>query len=163
MVCKVKVAAFQADSLISYRYIHNKSNLIIGNDTDFAALVGKGALVITNFKFNRDMGGHNRNRIDTIKLKNIEIEGSSNKLMNVMKLTIQKNMSAAECKNIKWEHAKYPLFEIENVYIRSQVAVCIGCDVLVRGIKGCGPGTVHKPMENFCNKIENSEEKFRSR
>lgn len=66
MVRKVKVAAFQADSLISCRYIHNKSNLIIGNDTDFAALVGKGALVIRNFKFNRDLGGHNRSRIETM-------------------------------------------------------------------------------------------------
>ena len=98
MVCKVKVAAFQADSLISYRYIHNKSNLIIGNDTDFAALVGKGALLIRNFKFNRDLGGHNRNRIETMKLKNIEIGGSSNKLMKDIKVSIQKNISAAEFK-----------------------------------------------------------------
>ena len=90
MVCKVQVAAFQADSLISYRYIHNKSNLIIGNDTDFAALVGKGALVIRNFKFNRDLGGHNRNRIETMKLKNIEIGGSSNKLMKDIKVSIKK-------------------------------------------------------------------------
>ena len=130
MVCKIKMSVLQANSLNTYRCIHHKSNLIIGNDTDFAALVGKGALVIRNFKFNRDMSGHNRNRIETMKLKNIEIGGSSNKLMKVIKLTIQKNISAAEFKKIKWEEAKYPLFEIENAYIRSQVAVCIGCHVL---------------------------------
>lgn len=57
--------------------------------------------------------------------------------MKDIKVSIRKKISAAEFKKIKWEEAKYPLFEIENAYIRSQVAVCIGCDVLVGGIKGC--------------------------
>ena len=86
------------------------SNLIIGNDIDFAALAGKGALVISNFKFNGDMGGYNRNRIETMKLKNIDIGGSSNKLMKVIKLIIKK---IYQLQNSKKKEKKQNIFYLK--------------------------------------------------
>ena len=40
----------------------------------------------------------------------------------------------------------------EEAYIRAQIAVSIGCDVLVNGIKGCGPDKVMKKISEIKRK-----------
>ena len=89
MVCKVKTAAFQADTLMAYRFLNNESRLIIGNDTDFAALIGKDAFVIRNFKFGRERC---TKHIESMKLHSIEIGGASNVMMNKIKKNSVKNL-----------------------------------------------------------------------
>ena len=64
-----------------------------------------------------------------------------------------------EFKKIIWKEAEYPLLNYSDAYLRSQIAVSLGCDVLVNGIKGCGPSTlskVLKEMEKDVGKKESS-------
>ena len=89
MVCKVKTAAFQADTLMAYRFLNIESRLIIGNDTDFAALIGKDAFVIRNFKFGRERC---TKHIESMKLHSIEIGGASNQMMNKIKKNYVKKL-----------------------------------------------------------------------
>ena len=69
VVCTVKMAEFQAGSLIAYRFINWETNLIVGNDTDYAALVGGRPFVTRNFKINRNRGDPQRSMIETMKVK----------------------------------------------------------------------------------------------
>ena len=80
MVCNVLTAAFQADTLMAYRFLHNKSSLIVENDTDFAALIGNTTLVIRNFKFGRDQYSK---QVQSMKIHAIEVGGASNDLFKI--------------------------------------------------------------------------------
>ena len=77
------------------------------------------------------------------------------------KTKLQKTCTDKEFKGIKWKEAEYPLFNYSDPYLRSQVAVCLGCDVRVKGIKGCGPSTLSKVIKEMIEKVGKKEKKLK--
>eukprot|EP00957_Ditylum_brightwellii_P106738 8143435-Ditylum_brightwellii.AAC.1 len=50
------MAVLQADALLAYRYINNRSDIIVSKDSDFPALVGPRCLMMHGFKYKQGRG-----------------------------------------------------------------------------------------------------------
>ena len=93
-----------------------------------------------------------KENINTATIRKIVVAGACNNLMKKTQQKLKKQLVPSELKGIQWTEAKYPLFACKEAYIRAQIAVSIGCDVLVNGIKGCGPDKVMKKISEIKRK-----------
>ena len=143
-VNKVQIACYQADSLISYRYLNGECHIVMGNDSDFIALIGKTSLVIRDFKFDRHGWSGQLDKIHSMNVINVQMGGASNEVMDKVKQIVDSVATTEESNKIIWQKCKCPIFECSDPYLRAQIAVAIGFDVLDKGVKGCGPSTMQK-------------------
>ena len=124
----VLVARFEADHLISKRFIEGASSFIYGVDSDYFALIGSKALLISNFKSKQ------------IKSKSADQSFTISGCSNVTRLSCMEQFQAA---SITFTDLKCNIFETDDVMIRGLAAVVIGCDVF-SGVKNIGPVKLHR-------------------
>ena len=120
--------------------------MIFGNDMNYAALIGPSSIFIRNFEFGRDRSKTHTENIKTASIRKIAVAGACNNLMKKTQQKLKKQLVPGELKGIQWTEAKYPLIACKEAYICAQIAVSIGCDVLVNGIKECGPDKIMKKI-----------------
>ena len=118
----VIVAKHEADHLISKRFIEGAASFIYGIDSDYFALIGSSALLISNFK----------SKIS--KSKNADqsftISGCS---YSTRSYCMEKFLSPTVC----FSEVQHEIFYHNDIKIRGLAAVAIGCDVFA-GIKNVG-------------------------
>ena len=137
----------QADSVLAYRKINKMTRVICSKDTDFAALIGKDALLLRGWKLM--ISG--RKKDNAMTMSDIEIGGACNSIVNEVKRILA---SAPHSLVVKWTEAKYPIFAHHIPCLCALTAVAIGCDVFIGGVKLLGSSNVFKTMTNW-KKITN--------
>jgi hypothetical protein len=158
-------ARFQADSLIAQRAMHNKSDFILAEDSDFAALLGRHCMMIKDVKKRNGVKSRGRKKSDlnnsiiggSLPLhdaSNFEVHlvGAGNERMRDLKKKI-----GEDDKRVNWDEAKYDLFGNISPTLRAMIALILGCDVYKEGVHSYGPAKVWKMLEKL--KSENSKEK----
>ena len=135
---KIKVASFQADSLIAKRYIDRKSHLIMSSDTDFMALIGGECVTVRGFKLSRGRGKKNKANAN---IETLEVGCCSQSTFDDILAVIPSE------EKITKREATHPLFSEKDTRLRGLIAVIIGCDVFNGGIYGVRAGTVAKKMK----------------
>ena len=83
-ICPVRVALFQADSVIAYRAINNQCSCIVSGDSDFSVLVGSKYLAIRDFKFSRGLGKKKKGKESVYKITDIEIAAASRETVDAV-------------------------------------------------------------------------------
>ena len=121
--------------MIAYRFTHNLSNIIYSCDSDYAALIGPTCIMMKDVIVENDE-----------KNPKFILGGASNKVMMALKQKIGNND-----KLIKWETSKYTFFENDDPQLRALIALSLGCDVFIGGIKGCGCGEIDKQLRKGMN------------
>ena len=156
-VRKVKVASFQADSLIARRALTDKSQLIFANDTDFMVLVGQKCVAVRDFKAKRS-SKKSQSIYDRFDSFDIGCCGAST-FDNILA-----TLSDEERRKVQTKKTTYPLLDEENIKLRATVAVILGSDVFVGGIQGVGASAIRKEMEKWRNtpdRANNSDDELR--
>ena len=149
-VHSVLKATFQADSLIACQRTNGLSDLIISRDNDFSALVGKQNVQVSNFTFRQSKLRKEKNLIQSMQIIKLELKGASNEIFTKIQAEISKETKS----KVTFAPAQYPLFDRDNIFTRSIIAVALGCDVLVGGCKGKGPAGIAKDVKRIENKYE---------
>ena len=159
---RILEAKFQADSVIARRFIANKSDFILADDTDFIALVGPECILINSIeqkqstKRGRKRKNASQNETSTrcpTSFK-VKIVGACNEKMKSLQQKIQESDSTA---------AKYPLFSYPDPSLRGLIALALGSDVFKGCVKDYGPTTNFKDIEAILksNNEENTVEAFK--
>jgi hypothetical protein len=147
-------AEFESDYIIAYRYRHKLSDIIYSTDTDMVALCGKHCISIRSFRDEKNKTKQKRkeraNDSENNVAKEYDISLGSNVLMNKMKAYILSNLPENGEDLIKYEKAKYPLFECD--FPPLLVGLCmvgIGCDVLPGGVSGVTPLSILNELKKL--------------
>ena len=141
-VQKVEVAFSQADALIAKILVERKGHLILANDTDFLTLVGGECLTIRDFNMKRGRGSK---RTD-MSIGDFSVacctEETYISTLNAMSLPEQQKIK-------KKTKAKFALFDGRSARFRATIAVIMGSDVLIGGIKDIGATKINKKIEEY--------------
>ena len=143
---RVIVAKFQADSVICYRAKVFLSSIIIGNDSDFSMFLGKKYLAISGFKL---ITKRNKGKDDSFTLKDIQISVTSEDYVKSLE---------SHDSSFKFNRAKFPFFDTDDLNIRGLLALCLGTDVFIGGIPKYGPAKLDKVYQKL--KKNDEEELF---
>jgi hypothetical protein len=156
---KVIKARFQADSLIAKRSFENKSNFILADDSDFAALLGDRCILIKNIKqlsgLEKRRGRHSKSNkqqseIHDSTLFNVDMVGPCNNQMEKLKVRLDKSkVIGIHRDGIVWNKAETPIFRYKNCKLRATIALVLGCDVFKTGLKNIGRAKVFQMIENI--------------
>ena len=139
---KVQVAYSQADALIAQRSVEGKSHLILANDSDFLTLVGGKCVTIRDFSVRRGRG----NRKTDATIADFAVACCTAETY----ATILAALSLSEEQKIKKKNLpKFPLFDGYGHRFRATVAVIMGSDVLVGGVKDIGAAKIALKIENY--------------
>lgn len=137
-------AKFQADTVIASRFNKKKCDLILSSDSDFAALLGNECILITEIKETGKKRGRKRKEDGNMNSSMIspssfaiKLAGSSNAKMKKLKDLLEISQEGFHSEAI-WNEAKCPLLEDEPLEMRALIALCLGCDVMNKGIRGMG-------------------------
>ena len=129
-VCpKILKAKFQADYVIALRSVEGKNDFIYSCDGDFAALIGNECVMIDKIQ--------NKGNVFEVSLA-----GPCNKKMLDLRRRLKK--SKLKSSGITWIKAKYPLFQDQPQDVRAMIAIALGCDVWIDGIKQVGVSAIKK-------------------
>jgi hypothetical protein len=150
-------AKFQADSLIAKRSVDSKSNFILADDSDFAALLGKKCILIKNIKqiYGTDKGRGRRSKwkenesseLHDSTLFSVDMVGSCNERMQELKTRLDEN--SIYHNDQQWNKAETPIFRYKSNRLRATIALILGCDVYKDGLKNTGRAKVHKVVEDI--------------
>ena len=69
-----------------------------------------------------------------MSIRNIELKGSSNDIFEQVK-----RVTLLSSKTKKYKKADYPLFDCNDSFMRSIIAVAIGCDIFYQDAKEWAP------------------------
>ena len=83
-----------------------------------------------------------------MSIRNIELKGSSNDIFEQVK-----RVTLLSSKTKTYKKADYPLFDCNNSFMRSIIAVAIGCDVFLPGCKGIGPKKINDSIQQTMEKM----------
>jgi hypothetical protein len=154
---RVIKAKFQADSLIAKRSVDSKSNFILADDSDFAALLGKKCILIKNIKqtYGTDKGRGRRSKrkenesseLHDSTLFSVDMVGSCNERMQELKTRLDE--TGIHRDGYKWNKAETPIFKYESHRLRATIALILGCDVYKDGLKNVGRVKVYKIVEEI--------------
>ena len=114
-------AQFQADTILALRCITDKNEFVFSNDTDQAVLCGSKCLSIKKYTLLQ--------KCNEYTINGIEIFSSSLLSIQLMCTTLEIDI------NNKYyiTPAKFPIFDgIDNLRLRSLIAVGVGCDVYLK-------------------------------
>ena len=124
---RMLISEFQADAVIAYRTNQFLNNITICSDSDQSVLCGVNCLSIKKFTFVNSK----KNR----KISNFEIFSSD--YSNIYNAANTINLPLSSDKIIT---PNIPLFEkVDDAKLRALMAVGIGCDVYISGVKNIGP------------------------
>ena len=150
-------AKFQADYIMSYRYQHMETDLLLSTDMDFSALAGPRCLMIRNYHVTtqKDQTGNKRKKnIEKITNYVFTIGGGSNTHMEELKNMLGDLSTKSK---IQWTSAAYPILDLSNYYLRSLFVVSIGCDAY-KGFNGVTPKWIFSEYD----KVKNEEDIYNS-
>jgi len=122
-------ATFEADFAIAHRAKHGKTDLILGNDTDYPGVVGDDCLAVKAFKYSaRDKA-----------ISGIVLSSGCKKTISDAASNIVLNLADSN----QFAEAKHPLLDGASPAMRAVIMIGLGCDVLYKvGIKGIGAKTI---------------------
>ena len=142
----VVTASFQADLVIAKMVQNGVCDMVVANDSDILFLHGKNIMQIAAFKLQKERG-RNKSRIELMILKDISIRFSYKETYEIIR---RLKINGPNMKVIK---AKYPLIEAlgdcNSALLRALIAVSLGCDTIIGGIKGIGPSNVLKFLTEY--------------
>eukprot|EP00957_Ditylum_brightwellii_P005650 431218-Ditylum_brightwellii.AAC.1 len=99
------MAVLQADALLVYQYVNNRSDIIVSKGSDFPALVDPRCLMMCGFKYKQGKG-KNINKEEARCMIDIKIGGECNKKLETLKDRLSLLLFA---QSIKWNKANFPV------------------------------------------------------
>ena len=136
----VLTSVFQADSLIAKRSSSNQSDFIYGNDSDYFVWLGSKCLLIWGLWLMESSTTKDATQYQ------VELYGACNEHMNELKSKISQNTNNLP-KQLEWREAEIPLFASPDATLRALIALSLGCDVFIGGIKNFGLKKVQEKIE----------------
>lgn len=143
-------AKFQADSVIAHRSVNGKSDFILSEDTDFFGLLGSKCILIKKITFPKS-----KNQINILNDTKFIIAGACNKRMVEFKHIIDSStLLSIEDKAVEWLVAATPILSYSNPFLRGMVALTLGCDILLNGVRDIGIVKLQKEIDKYATEEE---------
>jgi hypothetical protein len=130
------IAEFQADTVLAFRTVNKNNDIVISSDSDQVVHSGHDCICIKGYSL-KDK--NNKTNID-----DISIFCSSKKTLEYICDVLNLPLTSSSIKI-----PKYPIMEYSDIRFRCLIAIGIGCDVLIDGVPGVTPKSIHDYMDKY--------------